>query len=81
MARWVDQARDAWALVFAAALILSIAAGAIEHFRGKEFWESPMLPVIGALHFLWVLPLILPVIGLWLAFTGVRWIWRWVSQK
>jgi hypothetical protein len=81
MARWIDHARDAWELVFAAAFVLSIIAGAIQHFRGRELWESPMLPVIAALHFLWVLPFILPILALWLAYTGVRWIWRWVSQK
>ena len=53
MDRWINLAGDVWAIVFAASFALSIGVGVIQHRRGKEFLDTPLLPVMtrGGLYF------------------------------
>ena len=63
--RWptiFSAAGDAWVLLFAAYFVLSIALGLIQHFRGKQIWETKAFGVLGGLHLAWVVPLALPLI-------------------
>ncbi len=75
MARGLDYGRDAWVLIFAASFILSIVATAIQYFRAKELWESPLIPALLVLHLLWI-----SILTLWLIASAIGWIWWLVDQ-
>jgi len=70
-ARWFNLAADIWVLLFAASFLLSIVVGAIQMFRGKEIWDTPLLPLMVILHFAWVLPLVSPFLAVYFVFWAI----------
>jgi hypothetical protein len=66
MARWIDYGKEAWVFLFVASFVLSIIAGLIQHSRRQEPSESPMIPLLAVLHFLWVW-----ILTLWLIASAI----------
>ncbi len=71
----VDYGKDAWVFLFVASFVLSIIAGLIQHSRRQEPSESPMIPLLAVLHFLWVW-----ILTLWLIASALYSISRLVRQ-
>lgn len=83
---WLNRAGDIWALIFAASFVLSIVVGIVQDRRGKQFFDTPLLPFMAALHFAWVIPAALfigvyavisapPFVQALCLLVGAGWLW------
>jgi len=72
----VNSAGDIWVLIFATSVITSLVVAAIQMIRQKDLWETAAWPALLVLYAAWVLPLIAPILLIWLLFAAFKWLWK-----
>jgi hypothetical protein len=86
MSTWINVHESLWLPLFVISWAAMIVSGIVQAIRKKDFWDTPMGPVLAALHAAWVIAFLIPLIPIAAGLTaiiaavlylslGVVWVW------
>ena len=67
-------AGDIWTLTLAASFLASLGVCVVQTIRGKPVWDTPALPFLCVLGLASLLPLVIPILAIFLTISGLGWL-------